>query len=698
MNQPAPALSKLFLGLTLTGFITACGGGGGGSSNVKPSSTPVTASSQAPAASSVAPSSIATSSITPSSTPLSSAPASSASSVSQAAAISGFIVVDQFGYLPDAKKIAVIRDPQTGYDANLSFTPGSTYELVNLDSNAVVYTGAASSWKSGATFDAAGDKAWWFDFSSVTTPGNYAVVDKEKNVRSPGFKIAADVYKPVLKHAMRTFFYQRAGFAKQAPYADAGWTDAASHIGVGQDKNARLYSDKNNAATEKDLSGGWYDAGDYNKYTNWHAYYLVALLHAYAEIPTVWTDDYNIPESGNGIPDIIDEIKWGFDWLKKMQNNDGSVLSILGLSHSNAANQHASPPSAATGASYYGPANTSATLTSAGAFALGSKVLGSLGNAELNTYAADLKTRGEKAWNWAIANPNVIFRNNEGASAGLGAGQQEVDNAGRATKKTTAAIYLFAATGSATYRSHVDANAANATSWVDVWNEPEVSAWLYYTSLPDVTSATAATLKSQYQSAFNANNNWPAVRNGEDPYRAYIGTSNFTWGSNRTISRKGLTFNNLIDYNISSTDAAEVRNAAVGYLNYIHGTNPQGMVYLSNMYSLGVHSSVNEFYHSWFTNGSALWDRVGTSTYGPAPGFLVGGPNPSYDWDSNCTSNSPHAGCGAAVPNPPKGQPAMKAYLDFNTSWPLNSWQVTENHNDYQVAYVRLLSKFVPNP
>jgi hypothetical protein len=607
-------------------------------------------------------------------------------------------VVDQFGYLPDAKKVAVIRDPQTGYDAALSFTPGATYQLMNLDTNAVVFSGSAVSWKSGATFDAAGDRAWWFDFSSVTTPGRYAVVDVEKNVRSPGFNIGADVYKPVLKHAMRSFFYQRAGFAKELPFAELGWTDGASHIAAGQDKNARLFSDKNNAATEKDLSGGWYDAGDYNKYTNWHAYYLVALLHAYAENPTIWTDDYNIPESGNGVPDIIDEIKWGFDWLKKMQNSDGSVLSILGLSHEKAPNQHASPPSSATGPSYYGPASTSATLTSAGAFALGSKILAGLDNPELNTYAADLKTRAENAWTWAVANPNVTFRNNEGASAGLGAGQQEVDDAGRATKKTTAAIYLFAATGSTTYRSHVDANATNATSWVDVWNEPEVTAWLYYASLPDATNAIATSLKSQYQSAFNANNNWPAVRNGDDPYRAYIGTSNFTWGSNRTISRKGLTFHNLIDYNISEANQAEVRNAAVGYLNYIHGVNPQAMVYLSNMYSLGVHSSVNEFYHSWFTNGSALWDRVGTSTYGPAPGFLVGGPNPSYDWDGNCTSGSPNAGCGSAAPNPPKGQPAMKAYLDFNTSWPLNSWQITENHNDYQVAYIRLLSKFVPAP
>lgn len=651
---------KLLLTFFLSGLMTACGGGGGSGDG---GSTPIASS-------------------------ITSTAASSAASIANPT-ISAFIVVDQFGYLPDAKKIAVIRDPQTGYDAALSFTPGATYQLINLDTNTVVLSGSAVSWKSGSTFAAAGDKAWWFDFSNVTTPGRYAVVDVEKNVRSPGFSIATDVYKPVLKHAMRTFFYQRAGFAKQAPYAEAGWIDAASHVGVGQDKNARLHSDKSNAATEKDLSGGWYDAGDYNKYTNWHAYYLVALLHAYAENPTVWTDDYNIPESGNGVPDIIDEIKWGFDWLKKMQNQDGSVLSILGLAH-------ASPPSAATGPSYYGPASTSATLTSAGAFALGSKILASLDNPELNTYAADLKVRAENAWTWAVANPDVVFRNNEGDSAGLGAGQQEVDDAGRATKKTTAAIYLFAATGSATYRNHVDANATNATSWVAPWNEPELSAWLYYASLPDATTNIAAAIKSQYQSALNsANDNWKAVRNGDDPYRVHLSASEYTWGSNRTVSRKGLTFHHLIDYQFSGVDAAEVRNAALSSLHYIHGTNPQAMVYLSNMYSLGVHSSVNEFYHSWFSDGSALWDRVGTSTYGPAPGFLVGGPNPSYNWDGNCTSNSPNPGCGVAAPTPPKGQPSMKAYLDFNTSWPLNSWEVTENHNDYQVAYIRLLSKFV---
>jgi endoglucanase len=607
------------------------------------------------------------------------------------ASISSFIVVDQFGYLPDAQKVAVIRAPQTGYDAAQSFTPGSNYQLVNLQTGQAVHTGTAASWKAGATSVESGDKVWWFDFSSVTTTGNYAVVDIDRNVRSPGFKIASDVYKPVLKHAMRTFFYQRAGFPKQQPYAEAAWADNASHLGNCQDGQSALFTDKNNAATQKELSGGWFDAGDYNKYTNWHADYLIALLHAYLENPSAWTDDFNIPESGNSIPDIIDEIKWGFDWLKKMQNDNGSVLSIQGISH-------ASPPSAATGCSYYAPANTSATLSSAAAFALGAKIFGSLGNQTLTAYADDLQSRAVNAWNWAVANPAVIVRNNEGVYQGLGAGQQEVDDATRALKKTRAAIYLYAATAGNTYHDHVKSNYANSAQWVDMWNEERLMSWLYYANLSNTDTSLAATIKSHYASAMTGSSNMGAVTDQTDAYRAYLGNSNFTWGSNRSMSRKGSSFTNLLVYSAGTQNTANVRNAALGYLHYLHGTNPLGMAYLSNMYSLGVYSSVNEFYHSWFTNGSANWDRVGQSSFGPAPGFLVGGPNPAYDWDQCCPGS-----CGSTANNnvcisisliPPKSQPAMKSYLDFNTSWPLNSWQITENHNDYQVAYIRLLSKF----
>src|SRR5690606_36008120 len=149
--------------------------------------------------------------------------------------ISDLIVVDQFGYMPDAKKIAVIRDPQTGYDAHLSFAPSANLALVNMTTDETVLAAAPTAWNSGATDTTSGDKAWWFDVSSISTPGFYAVVGSAQTLRSPSFKIAADVYQLVLKHAMRSFFYQRAGFAKQQPYADAAWVDDASHVGPGQD-------------------------------------------------------------------------------------------------------------------------------------------------------------------------------------------------------------------------------------------------------------------------------------------------------------------------------------------------------------------------------------------------------------------------------------------------------------------------------
>lgn len=594
------------------------------------------------------------------------------------------VVVDQFGYLPEAEKVAVLRSPQEGFDAALEYTPGESLSVVNIGTGESVYSAAPIAWNDGATHAASGDRAWWFDFSSVTVPGDYVVVDNQHLVRSPVFTINANVYRDVLVQATRSFFYQRAGFAKDAAHAGAGWADSASHVGPGQDAEARLYSAPNDASTERDLSGGWYDAGDYNKYTNWHADYLLTLLHMYRESPSVWTDDFNLPESGNGVPDLIDEIKWGMDWLIKMQEDDGSVLSVMDLSH-------ASPPSAASGSSTYGPATTSATLSAAAAFAHGARVFSELPGNPFDAYAADLLNRAEQAWTWAEANPAITFRNSDN---GVSAGEQEVDDAGRAVKKRTAAIYLFAATDKASYRDFIDNN-VTAINWVGPWNQKELWPQLYYASLDGATSDVANNIRTQYASAMSEN--WNSQQN--DPYRAYLSAQDFTWGSNRTMAYQGLSFYNHKTYELAGADARDSDNIALGYLHYLHGVNPLGKVYLSNMGDYGAEDSVDSFYHSWFSHGSPHWDSVSESSFGPAPGFLVGGPNPSYSWDAccpdSCGGSSNNALCGAAPLSPPADQPPAKSYKDFNDSWPLNSWAVTENHNDYQVAYLLLLSKFV---
>jgi endoglucanase len=614
--------------------------------------------------------------------------------MTQAQPVSKFIIIDQFGYLPGAKKIAVIKDPQTGFDSGESFNPGNTYVVVNAVTGDQVYSGMPVIWNSGLTDPSSGDKVWHFDFSSVTAKGSYYVLDEDRNLRSFVFEISDAVYNEVLKHAVRTFFYQRVGFPKRAKYAAEAWADSASHIGPLQDRNCRLFSDKNNPETELDLSGGWYDAGDYNKYTNWTTSYIVEMMKAYIENPSAWGDNYNIPESGNGIPDILDEARWGTDHLLRMQQDDGGVLCIVGESH-------ASPPSAATGQSLYGPATTSASLNTASAFAISSKVYRSL---NLISYADTLLARAEKAWDWAVANPAVLFENNSSTynSVGLGAGQQEETDYSRDMAKLEAACLLFDVTRKVIYREYFDNHYQNAH--LIAWNyaypyEGNVQEYLlYYTTIEDATSSVVDEIIGKYRNAMLNNTiNFPAWQGVKDPYLAYL--DSYVWGSNQVKASQGNMYHDIITYQIDTIVAGDAGNAALDYIHYIHGVNPLNMTYLSNMYSYGGDNCVNEFYHSWFTNGSAKWDRVGESLYGPPPGYLTGGPNPSYDWDGCCPGS-----CGSSVNNaiclsesitPPRDQPNQKSYKDFNTSWPLNSWSVTENSCGYQVKYIRLLSKFV---
>ena len=145
------------------------------------------------------------------------------------------IVVDQFGYPTKSKKVAVIRDPQVGYDSFARFAPGKTYALIELPSGRVMKTAAPTEWNNGSTDQTSGDKAWWFDFSEIEAPGRYAVVDLEKGIRSADFSIGEHVYRDVMKHVLRAFYYQRAGFEKKPEFAGKAWADKASHLGAGQD-------------------------------------------------------------------------------------------------------------------------------------------------------------------------------------------------------------------------------------------------------------------------------------------------------------------------------------------------------------------------------------------------------------------------------------------------------------------------------
>lgn len=605
--------------------------------------------------------------------------------------VDNHIKIDQFGYRTNDKKIAVISNPQTGYNSTNTFTPGTSYQVRRWSDDAVIFSGSPSSWNGGATHTQSGDKVWWFDFSSCTTPDSYYVFDVTNNVGSYKFDISDCVYLTTMKQALRTYYYQRCGTPKVAPYAQSGWTDVSCHIGSLQDKDCRLYNNTN-SSTSKDLSGGWHDAGDYNKYVNFTFETMLDLMLAYSQNPTIWGDDYNIPESVNGIPDLLDEVKYELDWLLKMQNSDGSELSIVGEANSGSG----SPPSSDNSQRVYGPATTSASFSASALFALGAIQYANIGQ---TAYANTLQTAAIKAWNWAVANPNVTF-NNTGL---IGAGEQEVSIYERSIRQMAAAVFLFANTGNTTYKTFIDNNYTQmhliAWGYAYPFESGQQDMLLYYASLSNATVSVATAIKNAYKNSMQSGNtdNLPAYTNQTDAYRAYLSNNNYTWGSNTTKGRQGIMFGNMISYNLDVVNNTNYLNAALGFVNYFHGVNPTAFCYLSNMGNYGAENSINEFYHSWFADGSSLWDRVGTSTYGPAPGYVPGGPNPTYAVDGCCPAGcaSLNSLCNTALVTPPLNQPVQKSYKDWNTSWPQNSWTITEPGIYTEASYIRLLSRFV---
>ncbi|MDF3067861.1 MAG: hypothetical protein K0R38_3462 [Polyangiaceae bacterium] len=596
--------------------------------------------------------------------------------------VSKFIVLDQFGYLPDAEKIAVLRDPEMGFDAADSYVPGAKYQVIDAVTKSVVSELSATAWSNGAVDATSGDRAWRVDFSMLTAPGVYYLLDVDAKVRSDLFRISEDVYRQALRHAFRTFFYQRAGEEKKAEFAGEGWADTPSHIAAGQDKNARLFGQTADATTERDLSGGWYDAGDYNRYTPWTADYIVTLLRMYEETPTVFGDDFGLPESGNGQSDLLDEVRFGLEHLARTQSESGGCISVLGVGSG-------SPPSAATAPSVYGPESTNATIRAGIAFAWAARLF----RQSDAPFADALLARAKKAWEWAEANPLVEFKN----TGKVAAGEQQSSEKEVGLYKLGLAVALHRADtdGGLAFKTFFETNYATSglsilNGYNAAWELPLTEFFLDYTLLPTADAAAKKAIVDAFATTIASPDNLGALTADPDPYLSYV--ADYTWGSNSHKARTGCLQYDVVTFAIDPSKNADARRAAERYVHYIHGVNPLGLVYLSNMAGSGAYKSAATFYHTWFADKSPRWDEVGVSMYGPPPGFLVGGPNPSYALDGVCPGN---ALCPAQPPSPPFGQPPQKSYASFNDNWPVNSWAVTENSNGYQVAYLRLLAKFV---
>ena len=594
---------------------------------------------------------------------------------------SEFIHIDQFGYLNNAEKVAVISNPIIGYNAAESYTVGGTLQVRNLESDAVVYSAAPMVWNNGATHDQSGDRGWHFDFSSVTASGSYYIFDPSTGHRSAPFEINANPYAEVLQAAFKIFYYNRCNVPKEQPYAQSNWTDGDN---FSQDFQVRDAFDQNNAATARDMSGGWFDAGDYNKYTTFAHDVIHDLLTAYEDNPTVYTDDWNIPESGNGVPDILDEIKWELDWLYKMvrvDNNggaDGAAHIKMG-SLTYAENVQA-PPSANTDPRYYAPTCSSASLSiasiNAHAAAVYDDIPGMEGFVDILTSDALL------CWNYYLPFHENAAWETDCDDGTVKAGPADWDATKQIGNAVVAAVYLYALTGDVTYSDFVADNINDTEPFVinSLGSRHVVlmEAILYYTTLSGADPTAVNTILSFIANQINVDPGSLYDFYDFDLYRADVPDWVYYWGSNSAKSNFANLFHVFRKYNVVPSANAGLLKRSNEMTHYFHGVNPLGIVYLSNMYEYGADRSANQIFHLWFQDESD-WSDALTSPYGPAPGFLVGGPNQGYSGSFS----------------PPANQPVQKCYLDYNNWDPEPSYEITEPAIYYQSAYIRLLSNYV---
>lgn len=208
-----------------------------------------------------------------------------------------WIRINQLGYTPQGKKVAVWCSKE-----NKAVT---AFQLMDSATGKAVFTAAT-----GKAFGAYGPftQTYRLNFSTFKKPGKYYL--KAGDARSPYFRIGNDVYDGTADFCLRYMRQQRTGFnpfLKDSCHTHDGYVVYGEKAGIKD-------------STHIDVVGGWHDASDYLQYVTTSANAAYHLLMAYRDFPTVFGDEKqaNGLDGKNGMADVLDEAKWGLDWLLKM--------------------------------------------------------------------------------------------------------------------------------------------------------------------------------------------------------------------------------------------------------------------------------------------------------------------------------------------------------------------------------------------
>lgn len=556
-------------------------------------------------------------------TPASAVSASSVAALSSAAAASdarALIKLNQLGFLPAAAKWALVPE-----------VPAADFELIDARSGARVFSGKLSA---AALWEPAQERVKRADFSAFKTPGQYQLRIAGVADSHP-FVITPDAYVALNAASLKAFYFNRnsaellaeqAGkFARPLGHPDTQVLIHTSAASATRPEGTVIASPK-----------GWYDAGDYNKYIVNSGIATYSLLAAYEHYPDFFAaQNLNIPESGDAIPDLLNEALWNLEWMLSMQDPaDGGVYHKL----TNKSFDGAVMPHEANSERYLVQKTTAAALDFAAVMATASRILASYEN-QLPGLSSRMLTAAESAWAWAQANPSVIYRQPADIKTG------EYGDSELRDEFAWAAAELYISSKKDSYYSAM--NAAQTSATVPSWGDVRSLAWIslahhraHLSSVADQQliasriEGLAQQLLAQWQSS---------------AYGVSMQSGDFIWGSNSVALGQAMIL--LQAYRLNGE--REHLDAAQALLDYVLGRNAVDTSFVTGF---GARSTLHPHHRPSQADGITE----------PVPGFIAGGPQPQQQDRGDCPVAYPSA-------------IAAKSYLDHDCSYASNEIAINWN-------------------
>ncbi|MDQ1922891.1 glycoside hydrolase family 9 protein [Massilia pseudoviolaceinigra] len=536
-------------------------------------------------------------------------------------ASAGTIRVNQLGFLPQAHKVAVLPAGAAG-----------EVEVIDAASGAVAWRGRAGP---AAVWRESGETVMLADFSALTRPGDY-------RIRAPGaatsepFAVRAGVYADLNRAALKAFYFNRSGMALDAAHAGA-YARAAGHPDSRVLVHASAASKARPEGTVISSPKGWYDAGDYNKYVVNSGISTYTLLAAFEHFPDYFARQRSaIPESGNTLPDILDEALWNLEWMLTMQDpHDGGVYNKLTNLRFDGI---VMPAQASNEPRYVVQKGTAVALDFAATMAAASRVLKPYEQQRPGLSAKMLRA-AEAAWEWARANPAMAFRNPPGVVTG------EYGDATFEDEFAWAAAELYISSGKDSYYAAMKPAGVSASvpEWADVRGLAWISLAHHRKSLSAVAdqSLIAARIDG-LAAALTAR--WRA-----SAYGVAMQGADFVWGSNAVALNQSMML--LQAYRLNGK--RDYLDAAQAGLDYVLGRNATGYSFVTGFGA----RQVRQPHHR-----PSMADQVAA----PVPGFLAGGPHAGQQDKGDCKAQYPSA------------LPAL-SYIDDDCSYASNEVAINWN-------------------